>query len=134
MNSKLAVTLTAFSLLAMPAAARAADMPMDIAVLQALDKATARVQKLRVPVGEAVRFGTLQIIARTCRERPPEEQPESAVFLDVWESRQGEAAEGVFRGWMFASSPGLSAMEHPVYDIWVIGCESASSQSQSNSQ
>jgi hypothetical protein len=94
----------------------------DVAVFQGLDKVTARVTTIEAPVGEVVRFGTLEIIARTCEKRPPEEPPESASFLDIWEVRPGEPAVSIFRGWMFASSPALSAMEHPVYDVWVLDC------------
>ena len=100
----------------------------DIAVLQGLDKVTARVSTFEAPVGDTVRFGTLEIIARTCDKRPPEEPPESAAFLDIWEVRPDEPAISVFRGWMFASSPALSAMEHPVYDVWVIDCKNAAAK------
>ena len=96
--------------------------PYGSAVLQALDKVTARVSKFEAPVGDSVRFGTLHIIARACDKRPPEETPESAAFLDISEIKPGETTEGVYRGWMFASSPALAAMEHPVYDVWVVDC------------
>ncbi len=109
------------------AAAPAAAAPYDVAVLQGLDKVTARVSTIEAPVGRTVRFGSLEIIARTCDKRPPEETPESAAFLDIWESHPGEAAVTLFRGWMFASSPALSAMEHPVYDVWVLDCKMAAS-------
>ena len=98
---------------------------MDKVILQGLDKVTARVSTLEARVGEVVRFGTLEIIARSCDKRPPEETPESAAFLDVWEIRPGEPAVSLFRGWMFASSPALNALEHPVYDIWVLDCGQA---------
>jgi hypothetical protein len=107
--------------------------PYDIAVLQALDKVTARVSTIEAPVGEVVAFGTLEVIARTCDKRPPEETPESASFLDVWEVRPGEPAVSIFRGWMFASSPALSAMEHPVYDVWVVDCRNRESTAASES-
>ncbi len=94
----------------------------DTALLQGMDKVTARVSSIEAPVGDVVRFGSLEIIARVCDKRPPEEPPESAAFLDIWEVRPGEAAISLFRGWMFASSPALSAMEHPVYDVWVRDC------------
>lgn len=97
--------------------------PHDIAILQGLDKVTARVSTLKAPIGESIRFGTLEIIARQCDKRPPEATPESASFLDIWEIQPGESAESVFRGWMFASSPAVSALEHPVYDVWVLDCE-----------
>ena len=98
--------------------------PYGSAVLQALDKVTARVSTFEAPVGDSVRFGTLHIIARACDKRPPEEMPESAAFLDISEIKPGEPTEGVYRGWMFASSPALAAMEHPVYDVWVVDCNS----------
>lgn len=112
--------------------ASAAAAPYDVAVLRGLDKVTARISTFEAPVGTTVRFGTLEIIARTCDKRPPEEPPESAAFLDIWEAREGESAVSVFRGWMFASSPALSALEHPVYDVWVIDCTNASSEPGSN--
>lgn len=115
-----------FAGLALAAAASPAHaIEMDTAVLQGLDKVTARVSTIEVPVGRTVRFGTLEIIPRICDKRPPEETPESAAFLDIWEVRPGESAQSLFRGWMFASSPALSALEHPVYDVWVLDCRSA---------
>lgn len=116
------------TLFALPAAAE----PYQTAVLQGLDKVTARVTTLRVDVGDTVRFGTLEIIVRHCDKRPAEETPESAAFIDVWEVRPGEAAASMFRGWMFASSPALNALEHPVYDVWVLGCENIISNSEDN--
>lgn len=94
------------------------------AVLQGLDKITARVSTIDAPIGRSVRFGTLEIIVRHCDKRPPEETPESAAFVDIWETRRGQPTESLFRGWMFASSPALNALEHPVYDIWVLDCKS----------
>ncbi len=114
-----------------PGAGRAADLVFDTAILQGLDKVTGRVMTIEAPVGSTVHFGTLEIIARTCRKRPPEEQPEAAAFLDVWEIKAGEAAASLFRGWMFASSPALSALEHPVYDIWVLDCEDSNAKTSS---
>lgn len=94
----------------------------NIAVLQGLDKVTARISTLKARVGDSVRFGTLDIIVHHCDKRPPEETPESAAFLDIAEIRPARAAVTLFRGWMFASSPAISALEHPVYDVWVIDC------------
>ena len=96
-----------------------------IAVLRALDKVTARVEELEVPIGRPYKFGTLIIIVRGCRVTPPEDQPEAAAFLEIGEFKPGTTETPVFRGWMFASSPALSALEHPVYDIWVTGCRDA---------
>ena len=95
---------------------------VDRAVMRGLDKVTARISTLEAPIDRVVRFGTLEIVARTCRKRPPEETPESAAFLEIWESRPDTPTVSLFRGWMFASSPALNALEHPVYDVWVIDC------------
>jgi hypothetical protein len=108
--------------------------PYEVAILQGMDKVTARVSTIEAPVGEVVKFGTLEIIARHCDKRPPEETPESASFLDIWEVREGEAAVSLFRGWMYASSPALSALEHPVYDVWVLDCRKSSSKAPSTSE
>ena len=112
----------------------AAAAPYKVAILQGMDKVTARVSTIEAPVGEVVKFGTLEIIARHCDKRPPEETPESTSFLDIWEVRQGEAAVSLFRGWMYASSPALSALEHPVYDVWVLDCRKSSSKAPSTSE
>jgi len=120
--------LLAVSLLALGLGqtAQAKDLVTDIAVLQALDKTTARITTLQALVGQPVHFGSLEVVVRTCRKHPPEEEPESAAFLDIWDTKPNQPAQEVFRGWMFASSPAVSAMEHPVYDIWVLDCLSSS--------
>ena len=98
-----------------------------VAVLQGLDKTTARISKFDAPVGKSVRFGTLVITVRACIKHPPEEEPESAAFLQIDEVRQGErnsvVSQQVFSGWMFASSPALSALENPIYDVGVLDCK-----------
>ncbi len=96
-----------------------------VAVLQGLNKVTARVSALEAPVDRPVRFGTLELTVRACHKAPPEEPPESAVFLEIRDVKPGEAPVELFTGWMFASSPALSALEHPVYDIWVLDCRDA---------
>jgi hypothetical protein len=93
-----------------------------VAVFRALDKVTARVSTVSAPVGREVRFGTLRILVRTCNKRPPEEPPETSVFLEILDLRPRGAPQRVFTGWMFASSPALAAMEHPTYDVWPIDC------------
>ena len=105
----------------------------DGAVLQGLDKVTARIQTFEAPIGKSVVFGSLRVRVRTCVKRPPEEPPESSAFLEITDGRPGEAVKRVYSGWMFASSPGLSAMEHPVYDVWVVDCMKDSSAESSNS-
>lgn len=103
-----------------------------IAVLRGLDKVTARSTTIYAPVGEVSTFGTLKIRPEVCDKRPPEETPESAAFLVIVDERAGRPSETVFSGWMFASSPGLSALEHPVYDIWVLDCVNSSSSADDN--
>jgi hypothetical protein len=98
-----------------------------VAVLQGLDKVTARISPVRAPLDVPTTFGTLEIVARTCRETPPTEPPESAAFLEIRELPPASDPDGprteLFSGWMFASSPAVSALEHPVYDVWVVDCE-----------
>jgi hypothetical protein len=117
----------AAALAALAGAAEAANSPYTVAVLQALDKVTARISIVDAPIDQTVKFGTLEIKARYCRKTPPEETPESVAFLEIDEVRRGETATRRFSGWMFASSPAVSAMEHPVYDVWVVDCKNASS-------
>ena len=93
------------------------------AELQGLDKITARTWTLDAPVGQPVRFGTLEIRVEACKKRPPEEPPENAAFMTIVDHRPDQHPVEVFRGWMFASRPGLSPLEHPVYDIVVLECE-----------
>ena len=95
----------------------------DTAILQGLDKVTARVLTIEAHLGDTKKIGSLELIVRACDTRPPEETPESDALVDVWEVRPGEPASNIFRGWMFASSPALSALEHPVYDVWVLDCK-----------
>ncbi|MDD5586695.1 MAG: DUF2155 domain-containing protein, partial [Alphaproteobacteria bacterium] len=114
-----------FALLAaFPALAAVPTEDRPIAELRVLDKITARVEQVNVPIERPLKFGTLVITVYACRVTPPEETPEAAAFIDVNEIKPGAAETNVFRGWMFASSPALSAMENPVYDLWVTGCKS----------
>ena len=116
--------------------ARAAQEPewisRPVALLQGLDKVTARISTVTAPVGQLVRFGTLDITVATCQEHPPTLAPESAAFLSNDDQPPDEAAEALFSGWMFASSPGLNALEHPVYDVWVLSCSSETTAGQSS--
>lgn len=95
----------------------------DVAVLQGLDKITARVWTFEAAVGALTRFGTLDLTVEACKKRPPDEPPDSAAFLNVREMPSDPGEAPLFRGWMFASSPALSALEHPVYDVWVLECK-----------
>lgn len=116
-----------FLLLLLPNVAEAAvpSINQPVAVLRALDKITARVEELAVPVGRPYKFGAIVLTVQTCRVTPPEETPEAAAFLEVTEAKSDKLTTKIFNGWMFASSPALSALQHPVYDVWVIGCKEA---------
>ncbi len=92
----------------------------DVAVLRGLDKVTARIEDFNVPVGSKITFHGLEITVRSCQKKPPEEMPESAVFLEIHDIKS-ENRE-LFKGWMFASSPALSALQHPTLDIWLTDC------------
>lgn len=105
-----------------PAAGATPSIANRVAVLQGLDKVTARVTVIEAPVGREVHFGTLAITARACLETPPTEPPESAAFIEIRSIEPGQPERTDFVGWMLASSPALSALEHPVYDVWVIDC------------
>jgi hypothetical protein len=106
-----------------------------VAVLQGLDKITARVSTFDAPVDKSVRFGSLVITVRACVKRPPEEPPDTAAFLQIDEVRSSGAAyesKHVFSGWMFASSPAISAMEDPIYDVGVLDCKSDTTEAPSS--
>jgi hypothetical protein len=96
-------------------------------VLRTIDKVSARTGTFEIPVGKTMKFGkSLFIRAEVCRKSGALDKPESASFLRIWERKPTEEKPvWVFSGWMFASSPSLSAMDHPVYDVWVIDCKAA---------
>ena len=95
--------------------------PMTL-LLRGLDKITGRPTNIVAPVGKPVHFATLTITARYCYSTPASETPETAAFVQIDDHRPNQPAKRVFSGWMYASSPGLNAMEHPLYDVWVITC------------
>jgi len=92
------------------------------AVFSGLDKITGRIISFDAAVGETVQFGALQVTARACYTRPPTEATNTDAFVEVDEvTLQGEIKR-IFSGWMFASSPGLHGVEHPIYDVWLTDC------------
>lgn len=101
----------------------AGDDSYDMAVLQGLNKVTARASTLEVPVGSVTRFGTIDITVHKCWRAAPEERPESAALLEIAEIKQGETPATIFSGWMFASSPAVSSLEHAFYDVTVLRCD-----------
>src|SRR5471030_1832718 len=93
------------------------------AVFNGLDKITGRIISFDVAINETVQFGALQVTPRVCYSRPPTETPNTDSFVEVDEvTLQGEIKR-IFDGWMFAASPGLHAVEHPVYDVWLTDCK-----------
>ena len=94
------------------------------AVFAALDKVTARISKLEVSLGETTQFGALRVTPRACYSRPPTEPPKTSTFVEVEETQVDGKVQRIFSGWMFAESPGLNAVEHPVYDVWLTECTS----------
>jgi hypothetical protein len=96
-----------------------------VAELQGLDKVTARTQRFYAPVGEATRFGTLEVTVGDCLVNTPDAPPESAAYLTIVDHKPGQPEEKLFVGWMFASTPSLSALDHGVYDLRVLACTMA---------
>ena len=94
-----------------------------IAVFAALDKVTGRISHLEVPIDQTVEFGALKVTPRVCDSRPPTETPHTASFVEVDEVNLTGEEQRIFTGWMFAESPGLHAVEHPVFDVWLTSCK-----------
>ena len=100
------------------------------AELQLLDKITARISTKSVPVGGGTEFGTLELRVHYCAYRPPEEPPENVAFIMIFDNgyadkkpkKAQKAQKALFSGWMFASSPAISGLEHPVYDVTLLSC------------
>jgi len=101
------------------------EVPLEsnLVILQGLNKVMGRVYPLEVPLGTVARFENLEIIARKCVKSKPEEPLENAALLEIREVKTDEEPKQVFLGWMFSSSPSISSLEHPVYDVTVISCD-----------
>jgi hypothetical protein len=117
-----AAALVFFAALAGPAAAQRA-------VVRGLDKITGHARDYAIPIGRSARIGSIEVTARACSKNAPEETPEVRIYVEVYDYTPAAAgAEGerreLFHGWMFASSPGLNALDHPTYDIWAVDCRS----------
>lgn len=100
----------------------AAEIPTNAALMQAMDKVTGRVNKITVPVNSKITFGDFSLVLRACKKRPAEETPENFAFVDVTDKSFGEDEYNIFRGWMLSSTPGVNAIEHPIYDVWLLEC------------
>ncbi|MCX8254423.1 hypothetical protein RHAL1_01856 [Beijerinckiaceae bacterium RH AL1] len=113
----------ACSLIALAAPARADRISHPTAVFSGLDKITGRIISFEVATNETVQFGSLQITEKACYTRPATEAPQTTTFAQVDEIDAKKQYKRIFSGWMFASSPGLNGIEHPVYDIWLTDCK-----------
>jgi hypothetical protein len=95
----------------------------NVAVFAALDKVTARISSLEINMDETIQFGALKVTPRICYTRPATEAPKTSVFVEVDEIMLSGETQRIFTGWMFAQSPGLHAVEHPVFDLWLTNCK-----------
>lgn len=104
-------------------ALNAKEIEMNTAQMQAMDKITGRVSVIDVPVNGEVNFGSFSIVVRACKATPPEETPENYAFVDVADTTQDNQQVNIFKGWMLSSTPALNAIEHPIYDVWLLKCQ-----------
>lgn len=124
-----AVVIAAASLLMLAVPALAERVSTPVAEFTGLDKVTGRIITFDVYIDETVQFGSLQVTPRVCYMRTPEEPPQTSTFVEIDEVvdlAEGRELRRVFTGWMFAESPALNALEHPVYDVWLTNCKTSS--------
>ena len=100
-----------------------------VAVFAALDKVTGRVSPLEIKMGQTATFGALKVTARACYTRPSTEDPQTSAFIEVDEILLDGSARRIFTGWTFAESPGLHAVEHPTFDVWLTSCKTPEADS-----
>ncbi|MGI9354682.1 MAG: DUF2155 domain-containing protein [Rhizobiaceae bacterium] len=112
--------------LVMVGPATAARIENAVAVFSGIDKISGRITSFDVYIDETVKFGQLEITPRVCYSRSSEEEPKTTSFLEVDEITLDRRIRRIFTGWMFAESPGLNAIEHPVNDVWLTGCKQTS--------
>lgn len=106
-------------LLTGPALAQESWIPRGTADLALLDKIRALPNNVAVRVGESTAFGSLTIRVKSCMVRPPDQPADAAAYVDVTDTR---GSGDVFHGWLLAKTPGASQLEHPVYDVRLLGC------------
>jgi len=94
-----------------------------IAVFAFLDKVTARISTKAIPLNQTYQFGSLKVTPRACFSRPATEEPKTTTFVEVDDLKLDGTTQRIFSGWMLAQSPGLHAVEHPVYDVWLTDCQ-----------
>jgi hypothetical protein len=122
----LRLSAAALVLVAVASPAAADKIANPVAVFSGLDKITGRIIQFDVYIDETVQFGALQVTPRVCYTRPPTEEPQTDTFVEVDEITLARKVQRIFTGWMFASSPGLNAIDHPVYDVWLTNCKMSS--------
>ncbi len=115
--------MLAAAVLGAPAGALADKIKNPTAVFSGLDKITGRTISFEVATDETVQFGSLQVTPRVCYTRPQTEAPQTDTFVEVDEVSSDKDYKRIFSGWMYAASPGLHGIEHPVYDIWLTACK-----------
>ncbi|MBK8083206.1 MAG: DUF2155 domain-containing protein [Devosia sp.] len=125
-TSRTAIGLAAALLMLGATPALAETIANPVAQFSGLDKITGRITTFDVYVDETVQFGALQITPRACYTRPPTETQRTSVFVEVDQVSLKGSVVRVFTGWMFADSPALNAIDHAVYDIWLIDCKTSS--------
>lgn len=102
--------------------AYAAEVDTNMAQMQAMDKITGKVNVIEVPVGGEVKFGSFSVVVRSCKTNSEDEIPENFAFVDVTDKSFDKDEFNIFKGWMFSSSPAVNAVEHPIYDVWLLKC------------
>jgi hypothetical protein len=123
MKVALPATAGIFLAIAFCSVATAAPINNPVAEFSGLDKITGRIITFDVMIDETVQFGALQVTPRVCHTRPPTEPAQTTAFIEVDEITLANEIQRLFSGWMFAASPGLHAIEHPVYDVWLADCK-----------
>lgn len=126
MSAAAVFAIAGASLLGTAVAAEAARLENPVAVFSGIDKITGRITTFDVYIGETVQFGALQVTPRVCYSRDDTEAPKTDTFVEVDEITLDRKIRRIFTGWMFADSPGLNAVEHPVYDVWLTNCKAKS--------
>ena len=124
--SRLIAALAFFGLAFAVAPANAQPMAHPVATLAGLDKITGRITRFDVYIDETVLFGALEITPRACYDRPSTETQRISAFLEVDQRSLTGTSKRIFTGWMFADSPALNAVDHAVYDVWLIECKTSS--------
>lgn len=102
----------------------AVSIPGVAVTLRGLDKLSGRVETIEGLVGDVVMYERLEINVKACYSRSAARAPEASVFMQIYDTKYDPARRS-FSGWMFASSPALSAMDHPRYDVWVLSCKTS---------